>query len=163
MLTVNLICIGKLKESYLRDAQAEYCKRLCAFCKVNVIELSEHKLSNNPSDAEIFKGIEQEGDSIKNEISKHGTRSYTFSMCIEGKQLSSKELAQAILDTAVDGISVINFVIGGSNGLSDSIKARSDYSLSMSRMTFPHQLARVMLLEQLYRSFQINSNGKYHK
>lgn len=158
MLTINLICIGKLKEAYLRDAQAEYAKRLSAFCKLNIIELGEFKLSNDPSDTQIAKCIEIEGQSI---LSK--CKGALIPMCIEGKQLSSEELAFTLNDIAIKGTSEISFIIGGSYGLSPDIKKQGTLKLSMSKMTFPHQLARVMLLEQVYRGFQINSNGKYHK
>ena len=158
MITINIICIGKLKESYLRDAQAEYIKRLGAFCKLNVIELQESKLPNQPSDSQIVKCIEIEGQSILAKL-----KGYAMPMCIEGENLSSEVLAQKITDISLNGTSEISFVIGGSYGLSDDVKRNADFKLSMSRMTFPHQLARVMLLEQVYRSFQINANGKYHK
>ena len=158
MLTVNLICVGKLKENYLRDACNEYSKRLSAFCKLNIIELSEHKLSNNPSDAEISQCIEIEGNSISAKL-----KGYTIPMCIEGKLLSSEELSSQLDTVMLNGTSEVSFVIGGSYGIDNSIKQNANLKLSMSHMTFPHQLARVMLLEQIYRSFQISSNGKYHK
>jgi len=158
MITINIICIGKLKEAYLRDAQAEYIKRLGAFCKFNLIELQESKLPNEPSDSQIAKCIEIEGQSILAKL-----KGYVMPMCIEGKNLSSEELAEKISFISLNGTSEISFVIGGSYGLSDEIKNKADFKLSMSKMTFPHQLARVMLLEQVYRSFQINANGKYHK
>lgn len=158
MLTVNLICIGKLKEKYLRDAQAEYIKRLVSFCRLNLIELPESKLSNNPSPADISKCIEIEGQSILQKA-----KGYLIPMCIEGKTMSSEDLAKRIEAISLNGTSEISFIIGGSYGLSDTIKKAGDFKLSMSPMTFPHQLARVMLLEQIYRGFQINSNGKYHK
>lgn len=158
MLTVNLICVGKLKEDYLRGAQAEYQKRLGAFCRLNIIELSEYKLQKEPSAAETQKCVAEEGKQIAQRLS-----GYIVPMCIDGKELSSEELAKKLSDLSVFGTSEISFVIGGSYGISDEVKARADLKLSMSRMTFPHQLARVMLLEQLYRAFSINSNGKYHK
>lgn len=158
MLTVKLICIGKLKESYLRDAQAEYQKRLGAFCKIEVIELAEYRLPDNPSDAQIEKGLTEEGKAILAKAS--GT---LIPMCIEGKMLSSTQLADRIAKIALEGESTLSFIIGGSFGLSDEVKSRGSLKLSMSPMTFPHQLARVMLLEQIYRAFQINAGGKYHK
>ena len=158
MLTVKLICIGKLKESYLRDAQAEYQKRLGAFCKIEVIELAEYRLPDNPSDAQIEKGLTEEGKAILAKAS--GT---LIPMCIEGKMLSSTQLADRIAKIALEGESTLSFIIGGSFGLSDEVKSRGSLKLSMSPMTFPHQLARVMLLEQIYRAFQINVGGKYHK
>ena len=158
MLTVKLICIGKLKESYLRDAQAEYQKRLGAFCKIEVIELNEYRLPDNPSDAQIEKGLTEEGKAILTKAS--GT---LIPMCIEGKMLSSTQLADRIAKIALEGESTLSFIIGGSFGLADEVKSRGSLKLSMSPMTFPHQLARVMLLEQIYRAFQINAGGKYHK
>lgn len=158
MLTVNLICVGKLKESYLRDACSEYIKRLSSFCKVNIIEIAECKLPNLPSNAEILRGIDVEYGLILPKL-----KGYIIPLCIEGNQLSSEQLSEKISMLMLDGISELSFVIGGSFGLSDSIKLSCDFKLSMSAMTFPHQLARVMLLEQIYRCFQINNNGKYHK
>ncbi|WMJ24014.1 23S rRNA (pseudouridine(1915)-N(3))-methyltransferase RlmH [Paludicola sp. MB14-C6] len=158
MLTINIICIGKLKESYLRDAQAEYQKRLGAFCKLNIIELNESKLPNDPSDAQIQKGMEIESQAILSKL-----KGYIVPMCIEGKILSSEDLATKMNEVSLNGTSEISFVIGGSFGLSNEVKQKADFKLSMSKMTFPHQLARIMLLEQVYRGFQINSNGKYHK
>lgn len=158
MLTVNLICVGKLKEDYLRSAVSEYQKRLSAYCKLNIAELSEYKLSKEPSSAEIAKCIAEEGKAISSKIA-----GYLVPMCIEGKQLSSEELAKKLSDLSVSGTSEISFVIGGSYGIADEVKGKADFKLSMSKMTFPHQAARVMLLEQLYRAFSINSNGKYHK
>ena len=160
MLTVTIICIGKLKEKYLRDACAEYEKRLGTFCKLNIIELSEYKLPDNPSESEIGRCIEKEGTAILAKLPKD---SFLIPMCIEGKQYSSLALAKEIENISVSGQSGITFVIGGSYGLSDEVKKLGKIKLSMSEMTFPHQLARVMLLEQVYRCFQINSNGKYHK
>ena len=160
MLTVTLICIGKLKEKYLRDACAEYEKRLGAFCKLSIIELSEYKLPDNPSESDVRRCIEKEGETILAKVPKG---SFVIPMCIEGKQYSSPALAKELERLSVAGQSGVTFVIGGSYGLSDEVKNIGKLRLSMSEMTFPHQLARVMLLEQIYRCFQINSNGKYHK
>lgn len=161
MLTVTIICVGKLKENYLRMACAEYQKRLSLFCKLNIVEVDEYKVPSNPSQAQIQKAIDEEGKQILTHI-KFGN-SCLIPMCIEGKQLSSEALAERIAQTALNGKSEIYFVIGGSFGLSDEVKRAGELRLSMSPMTFPHQLARVMLLEQVYRAFQINGNGKYHK
>ncbi|MBQ0135915.1 MAG: 23S rRNA (pseudouridine(1915)-N(3))-methyltransferase RlmH [Oscillospiraceae bacterium] len=160
MLSVNIICIGKLKEKYLKDASAEYAKRLTAFCKLNIIELDEYALPDNPSEAEINKGLEKEGKAILDKISKDA---YVYAMCIEGKQRSSVKLSEEFQNIAVSGKSNLTFIIGGSFGLSDEVKQRANMKLSMSEMTFPHQLARIMLQEQIYRAFQISSGGKYHK
>jgi 23S rRNA (pseudouridine1915-N3)-methyltransferase len=160
MLGVTVICEGRLKEKYLRDACDEYVKRLSAYCRLNIIELSPHRLSDNPSEAEISKALNSEGKEI---IAKIPNTSKIYAMCIEGKQLPSQELAKQISDCSLQGYDSITFIIGGSFGLSDEVKKRADFKLSMSEMTFPHQLARVMLLEQVYRGFQIISGGKYHK
>lgn len=160
MLSVSVLCIGKLKEKYLKDACLEYSKRLTVFCKLEIVELAEERIGDNPSQSEINRVIEAEGKRLLQKAEKCDA---IITMCIEGRQLSSTELADFIDKTAVSGVSSIAFVIGGSYGLSDEIKAKSKLKLSMSKMTFPHQLARVMVLEQLYRAFQISSGGKYHK
>ena len=160
MLTINIICIGNLKEKYLKDAILEYQKRLKAFCKFNIIELSEQKLSDNPSDNEIQNALSKEAEKI---ISKIPKGSAIVPMAIEGKQVSSEELADKLCSFSLRGISQVSFIIGSSFGLSDKIKSNCDFSLSMSKMTFPHQLARVMLCEQIYRAFSIINNTKYHK
>lgn len=158
MLSVKLICVGKLKEDYLRAACGEYEKRLAAFCKLSIVELPEFRLPTEPSPAQIAKGLEEEGKAI---LQKCG--GLIIALCIEGKLLSSPALAEQISSAAVAGKSEIDFVIGGSFGLWEEVKSHAGLRLSMSPMTFPHQLARVMLLEQLYRCFQIQSGGKYHK
>ncbi|MGN0613282.1 MAG: 23S rRNA (pseudouridine(1915)-N(3))-methyltransferase RlmH [Porcipelethomonas sp.] len=158
MLNVKIITVGKLKEKYLRDACEEYLKRLKRFGNVSVIELDEYRLPDNPSDREIKKALDAEGDAVLKNLS-----GYIIPMCIEGKQLSSIKLAEMISEIPVRGQSTVSFVIGSSFGIADKVKSRADFKLSMSEMTFPHQLARVMLLEQVYRAFQINSGGKYHK
>lgn len=160
MLNITVICVGKLKESYWREACAEYSKRLGKFCNFNIVEVDEERISDNPSTSQIKLTISQEGKRI---ISKIPHNSKIISMCIEGKQKSSENLAKEMSNIAVNGYSNIVFIIGGSWGISDEVKAMSHIRLSMSEMTFPHQLARVMLCEQIYRAFQINSNGKYHK
>ena len=160
MINVNIICIGKLKEDYLRAACAEYQKRLGAFCKLTVTELSPSKLPDNPNDAQITAALNDEAERILSKISANDA---VFAMCIEGKELSSEALSAKIDELAVSGFGSICFIIGGSNGLAPQVKQRAKIRLSMSPMTFPHQLARVMLLEQIYRSFMISSGGKYHK
>ena len=161
MLNVNLIVVGKLKESYLREACAEYVKRLNAFCKLTITELPESKLPDSPSEKEIFTALANEGKSIATIL--NGKACYNITMCIEGKQLSSEKLAEKIGSISVEGKSALNIVIGSSHGISEDVKKLSDLRLSMSEMTFPHQLARVMVLEQIYRAFQILNGGKYHK
>ena len=159
MLTINIICVGKLKEKYLRDAVDEYTKRMKPLCKLNIIELNEERVGDNPSDAEILHTINAESERIMQKI---GKGDYVIAMCVEGKNISSEELSERI-DSISMTHSTIDLIIGGSWGLSDSLKARSDFKLSMGKMTFPHQLCRVMLLEQLYRAFQIAKGTKYHK
>ena len=160
MLNITIIAVGKLKEQYLRDASAEYQKRLSAFCKLSIIEIPPEKLSDNPSAKEIENALNNEAKKIFEKIPK-GAKVY--SMCIEGKQRSSEELSEEIDNLAVEGASNIVFIIGGSFGLSDEVKKLSAFRLSMSKMTFPHQIARIMLLEQIYRAMQISIGTKYHK
>ena len=161
MLKINIICIGKIKEKYFTDAIAEYQKRLGTFCKFQIIELPEERIkSNTPNAAQINEVLISEGKRILQKISPSD---YVAAMCIEGKLLSSEELAQTLSGAAVIGKSTVSFIIGGSYGLSDEVKNRADLRLSMSRMTFPHQMARVILSEQIYRAFEIINNGKYHK
>ena len=160
MLGVTIICLGKLKEKYLRDARDEYSKRLSAFCKLNIVELTPKKLSDNPSQKEIENALQTEAKKITEKIPKGA---YIYSLCIEGKQVSSEELSAEFQNIGVGGVSIIVFIIGSSFGLSDEIKRMSNKKLSMSKMTFPHQLARIMLLEQIYRAVQISAGTKYHK
>ncbi len=157
-MTINLIAVGKLKEDYLRSACAEYIKRLSRYCTFELHELDECRLSDSPSEKEIISALKKEGEQIK-----RFAKGFIIPLCIEGKQLTSPELSSKISNAAVSGHSTITFIIGSSFGLDDEIKAMGDLRLSMSPMTFPHQLARVMLLEQIYRSFQIAGGGKYHK
>ena len=161
MLNVNIITVGKLKENYLKMACDEYSKRLSAFCKLNIIELAESRLSDNPSEKEIAAALDSEAKAMQAKISGNGC--YNIAMCIEGKQLSSEKLAEKLNDIPVSGKSTLNIIIGSSFGIADSVKKSADMRLSMSEMTFPHQLARVMVLEQVYRGFMILSGGKYHK
>ena len=160
MISVQLIALGKLKEKYMKDFAAEYEKRLSGYCKLTVTELEPVKLSDNPSEQEIKNALNKEAQMIKAKIPKN---SYVFSMCIEGKQMSSQELSKKLEDIALTGKNNITFIIGSSFGLSDEIKQMSDYKFSMSKMTFPHKLARIMLIEQIYRAMSIINNGKYHK
>lgn len=157
-MTIKLIVIGKLKEDYLRNACAEYIKRLGRYCTFELHELDECRLSDQPSDKEIAAALRKEAEQIKRYAS-----GLIVPMCIEGIQLSSPELAERISEAGVSGQSTVTFIIGSSFGLDPEIKAMGGLKLSMSKMTFPHQLARVMLLEQIYRAFQINTGGKYHK
>ena len=159
-MNITIIALGKLKEKYLTDAINEYSKRISAYGKLQIIELNPVRLSDNPSQTEIDNALSKEAEEIKKKIPNN---SYVFSLCIEGKEKSSECFAKAINDAAINGKSNSVFIIGRSFGLSPEIKSLSDFKLSFSPMTFPHQLMRVMLLEQIYRAFQINNNGKYHK
>lgn len=160
MLGITVICEGKLKEKYLRDACAEYEKRLSSFCRLQIIELTPKRLPENPADGEIKNALEAEGREI---LAKIPNGAKVYAMCIEGKQFTSEEFAKQIELCAVQGFGNIVFILGNSYGLSEEVKQRADVRLSMSKMTFPHQLARVMLLEQIYRSFKITTGAKYHK
>ena len=159
-MNITVIALGKLKEKYLTDAISEYSKRISAYGKLQIIELNPVRLSDNPSQTEIDNALSKEAEEIKKKIPNN---SYIFSLCIEGKEKSSEGFAKAINDATINGKSNIVFIIGSSFGLFPEIKSLSDFKLSFSPMTFPHQLMRVMLLEQIYRAFQINNNGKYHK
>ena len=161
MQKVNILCIGKIKEKYFAQAIDEYAKRLQAFCKLRIIELAEEKIrGNNPNSAQIAEVLQAEGKRIMQKISPSD---YVIALCIEGKPRTSEELAGTLNTLAVTGRSTVDFVIGGSYGLSDEVKAAADEKLSMSRMTFPHTMARMILAEQIYRAYEIASNGKYHK
>jgi 23S rRNA (pseudouridine1915-N3)-methyltransferase len=157
-MNFKLIVPGRLKEKYLKDACAEYEKRLSAFGQVDVLTFEPVRLPDDPSDKEILRAIEKEAENILKMA-----QGYIISMCIEGKKVSSPQLAKIFSDAAVNGYSCITFIIGSSYGLSETVKKASSFRLSMSDMTFPHQLARVMLLEQIYRANMINSKRKYHK
>lgn len=160
ILKIDIIAIGSLKEKYLLMAVAEYVKRLQLFCKLCITELPESPLPESPSVAQIANGLEKEGKDILAKVPK-GAK--IVALCIEGNQLASHSLAQTFAQSAIDGQGHLCFVIGGSFGLSEQVKERSSLRLSMSKMTFPHQLARVMLLEQIYRACSINKGTKYHK
>lgn len=161
MLKINIICIGKIKEKYFTDAINEYAKRLSAFCKFSVIELAEERIkSNTPNISQINEVLQAEGKRILQKVSPSD---FVAAMCIEGKMLSSEELSKTLEAVSLGGKSTVDFIIGGSYGLSDEVKKRADLRLSMSKMTFPHQMARMILSEQIYRAFEILSNGKYHK
>ncbi len=160
MLNVKIICIGNIKEKYFKDAILEYQKRLTDFCKFSILELPEYRISNNPSNSDINKALTEEGKRV---LSKIKDKDEVVSLCIEGKELSSVGLSKYINDAALTGHSTVDFIIGGSFGLSDEVKNRSNLKLSMSQMTFTHQMSRVILCEQIYRAFNILNGGKYHK
>lgn len=160
MQKVTILCVGKLKEKFYADAVSEYTKRLSRYCKLEIIELSEERLPEAPSPAQIDAALSKEADAIRGKLPPSAS---VIAMCVEGKTRSSEELARLMADTASRGESHLVFLIGGSFGLHPSIKELAAVKLSMSPMTFPHHLARVMLLEQIYRAYQINAGTKYHK
>ena len=160
MLKIRLICVGKLKEHFWQDAVSEYCKRLGPFCRLEVLELPEERLPTNPSPAEVAAALRREAAEIEKNLLKDGT---LICLCVEGQQRSSEELAALLERVELSGAPRLSVVIGGSYGLDAALKQKADHRLSMSKMTFPHHLARVILLEQLYRGFQIREGTKYHK
>ncbi len=161
MMNVNIITVGKLKEAYWRQACEEYSKRLGGFCKLRIVELNEYKISDNPSQKEIEIGLSEEAKLMQNYVDIKGA--FNIAMCIEGKKTDSETFSKTLDKCGIDGFSTVNFFIGSSFGIAREIKDSCKFKLSMSDMTFPHQLARVMLLEQIYRAFQISKGTKYHK
>lgn len=159
MMNVTVLAVGKLKESYLRDGCAEYVKRLGAYAKVNVVEVNEERCSDNPSDSEIQSVIKKEGERLIQKIPKGAA---VIPLCIEGREYDSREFSVLLENIAMQS-SHICFVIGGSFGLADEVKTMGKTKLSFGKMTLPHQLARMVLLEQVYRGFSISNNSKYHK
>lgn len=159
MIKIKIISVGKIKEKSLKLLIDEYIKRLSRFAKLEVIEINDLPVPDNPSESEISAVITKEGL----EISKYiNSRSYVISMCIEGVKKSSEKFAN-LLENTQNNFSEIIFVIGSSHGLSDDIKNKSNFKLSMSDMTFPHNIAKFMLIEQIYRAFKIINNESYHK
>ncbi len=159
MISISVICVGKLKEKYLKNGCEEYLKRLSAFAKTQIIEIPEERCGDDPSLAEIETVIEKEGERIAGKIPKGAA---VIPLCIEGKELRSDEIASEIEKISLAN-SKIAFVIGGSFGLSEKIKALGRVRLSFGRITLPHQLARLVLLEQIYRAFSILNHSRYHK
>jgi 23S rRNA (pseudouridine1915-N3)-methyltransferase len=159
MLNIRIICVGKFKEKYWEAASAEYMKRLGAYCNISVIEVKEEKLPAHASRADEENVITKEGRSI---LDKTGSGDYVIALDIGGRELSSEDLAARIADISFTN-STIDFVIGGSLGLSKEVKSRAALRLSFGRITLPHQLARIVLLEQVYRAFKINAGETYHK
>lgn len=159
-MRISIICVGKIKEKYLKLGIDEFKKRLSKYCKLEIIELDDEKAPENLSDKEMLMIKEKEGKKI---LSKIKDNSYVIALAIDGKNLSSEELADTINNLGVRGNSHIVFIIGGSLGLSDEILSRANYKLSFSKMTFPHQLMRLILLEQVYRAYRINNGEPYHK
>lgn len=159
-MNITLISVGKLKEKYLKQAIDEYSKRLSRYCKLEIIELLDEKTPDNASEKEELQIKDKEGDLI---LSKVKDNSYVIAMDLKGKQITSEEFSELIQDLGVTGNPNITFIIGGSLGLSQKVINRANYKLCFSKMTFPHQLFRVMLLEQVYRAFRIMKNEPYHK
>ncbi|NUJ16625.1 23S rRNA (pseudouridine(1915)-N(3))-methyltransferase RlmH [Bacillus glycinifermentans] len=159
-MNISIVAIGKLKEKYLKQGIDEYIKRLSAYAKVDIIELPDEKTPENLSDQDMKIVKDKEGDRI---LSKISPDAHVIALAIEGKMKSSEELADNMDRLATYGKSKVTFVIGGSLGLSDAVLKRADEKLSFSRMTFPHQLMRLILLEQVYRAFRINRGEPYHK
>ncbi|MEG0180284.1 MAG: 23S rRNA (pseudouridine(1915)-N(3))-methyltransferase RlmH [Terrisporobacter sp.] len=159
-MRISIICVGKIKEKYLKLGIDEFKKRLSKYCKLEIIELDDEKAPENLSDKEMLMIKDREGKKI---LSKVKDNSYVMALAIDGKNLSSEELADTINNLGVRGNSHIVFIIGGSLGLSDEVLNRANYKLSFSNMTFPHQLMRLILLEQVYRAYRINNGEPYHK
>lgn len=160
MLNITIIAVGKLKEKYWTQAVMEYSKRLGSSVKLNIIEVKDEPSSDKPSAGEVRTILSKEAERI---AAKAPKRAFTVALCVEGKEISSEELAEKIKSLTVSGVGHIAFIIGGSLGLDEELKNRADLKLSFSKMTFPHQLMRVILLEQIYRATCINSGKMYHK
>ena len=159
MQRITVLCVGKLKEKFYADAAAEYIKRLSRYCRIEVTELPETRLPEDPSPAEIKKALAAEANAIRQKLEGGAV----VAMCIEGQTCSSEALSKKLAAFALEGKSKVTFLIGGSFGLDETLKKQADWRLSMSPMTFPHHLARVMLLEQIYRACQIAEGTRYHK
>lgn len=160
MLSITLVCVGKMRETYYISAFAEYAKRLGAYCRFELAELPEQRLPERPSQKEIRAALEKEAQAVRARIPKGAA---VIAMCVEGKLLSSEALARQLAGYAAGGTSKVCFLVGGSFGLDEGLKREASLRLSMSPMTFPHHLARVMLAEQIYRACTINAGTQYHK
>ena len=160
MFSITLLCMGKLKEKFYTAAAEEYSKRLRAFADFRIVELPEERLPEDPSPAQIEAALSKEADAVR---AKLPNGCLVIAMCVEGRERSSEELARYLADSAAQGASHIVFLIGSSFGMHESLKRQAALRLSMSPMTFPHHLLRVMLLEQIYRAYQINAGSRYHK
>ncbi|MEZ7549353.1 23S rRNA (pseudouridine(1915)-N(3))-methyltransferase RlmH [Streptococcus sp. 27098_8_82] len=159
-MKIKLVTVGKLKEKYLKDGIAEYMKRLNRFCKVEMIELADEKTPDKASDLENQQILEKEGNKI---LAKINEREFVIALAIEGNQFPSEKFSQLMMDTTVHGFSDITFVIGGSLGLSPAVKKRANLLMSFGKLTLPHQLMRLVLIEQIYRAFMIQQGSPYHK
>lgn len=160
MLHINIVCVGKIKENFLKSAIDEYSKRLGKYCNLNIIELVDEKIPNNASEKEQLIVKEKEGQNILNNIKKD---SYIICLDLKGKQYTSEEFSEKLENISLNYNSSITFIIGGSLGISNSVLSVANELISFSKMTFPHQLFRVFLLEQIYRGFKIINNETYHK
>ena len=160
MLDVHILCVGKLKERFYTEAAAEYVKRLGGYCRLTLTELPEERLPKSPSRAQIDAALEKEAAAVRAKLPQNSS---LVALCVEGKLCSSEDLARLVSDWSLSSSKHLVFLIGSSYGLHPSLKAQAWVKLSMSPMTFPHHLARVMLLEQVYRAFKINEGSDYHK
>jgi len=160
MVNIKVICVGKLKEKYHRDEVDEYLKRLSRFAKVNIIEVDEEKIKENASLKDEQMVLVKEGQRLLSQIKDDD---YVFLLDLHGKEISSEEFASRMEDILTKGYSTVSFVIGGSYGLSDEVRNRSNFKLKLSPMTFTHQMTRIIILEQIYRAFKINAHQTYHK
>ena len=160
MTTINLIYVGNIRENYLLAAVAEYEKRLSAYCRLVCTEIKEEKLPDDPSQGQTEAAMKKEGERILAVLPR---KSMKIALCVEGKQLSSEEFSSLIKNAENSGFSQISFIIGGAFGLSEEVKKVCDFRLSLSKMTFTHRFARILLLEQIYRAENIAAGGKYHK
>lgn len=160
MLKIDIICVGKLKEKFFRDAENEYIKRLSRYSKINVIEVKDEPTPDKPTETEKNKVLSKEGEAI---LKKLAPSSYVIALCVEGSQMPSETLAKKFESLMSGGCGYITLIIGGSMGLSDEVKNRAGLKLSFSEMTFPHRLMRIILLEQVYRAFTIIEGKTYHK
>ena len=159
-MKITILCVGKVKEKFYRDAIDEFAKRLSRYCKLEIVEVADEKTAEEASDTEIRMVKEKEGERLLKNIKDNA---YVICLCIDGKQLDSEALSAKIEGLGIQGTSHIYFVIGGSLGLADEVVRRADYKLSFSKMTFPHQLMRVILCEQIYRAYRIMNHEPYHK
>lgn len=160
MLSIHIICVGKLKEPFYEAAAAEYEKRLSSYCKLSILELAEERLPDHASRSQIEAALEREGEAVLARAPKGAVK---VALCVEGRLISSEDLSERLSDWMVGGRSSLAFLIGSSHGMARSVKDQCALRLSMSPMTFPHHLARVMLLEQIYRAFKISEGSGYHK
>lgn len=159
-MKIKIVTVGKLKEKYLKDGIAEYSKRISRFATVEMVELADEKTPDRASDSENAKILDVEGNRI---LSKIGDREFVVVLAIEGKTLSSEEFSKQLEQASINGFSTLTFVIGGSLGLSKEVKKRANLSVSFGRLTLPHQLMRLVLIEQIYRAFTIQQGSPYHK